>query len=162
MQRALCETLARRAKAGLGVAAPIGPRPSQSRARISVRVKPLAAPVTPKALRSVSISAASNACRGCGAKLTIRKRVYCDQCLSAQLAESRRATAANFAAAGPAKIAAMRAAGHNPTTTLEAQRRVATARAQRKAIASWRDDGCSMASISRVTFFRSCYGCPSV
>lgn len=36
----------------------------------------------------------------------------------------------------------MRAAGYDPTTTLEAQRRrVATARAQRKAIASSRDDG---------------------
>lgn len=52
---------------------------------------------------------------------------------------------------GSAKIAAMRAAGHDPTTTREAQRRgVATARAQRKAIAAWRVDG----SVDGVDFRR--------
>jgi hypothetical protein len=44
--------------------------------------------------------------------------------------------------AGPAKIAAMRAAGYDPSTTLEAQRRrAATASQQRKAVVAWRDDG---------------------
>jgi hypothetical protein len=90
----------------------------------------------------VPIVMAANACRSCGAKLTIRKRLFCDQCLPDQLAESRRSTAASFAAGGPAKIAAMRAAGHDPTTTPEAQRRrAASASQQRKAVAAWRDDG---------------------
>jgi hypothetical protein len=36
----------------------------------------------------------------------------------------------------------MRAAGHDPTTTPDAQRRrAATASAQRRAVAAWRDDG---------------------
>jgi hypothetical protein len=90
----------------------------------------------------VPIATTANACRYCGAKLTIRKRVYCDRCLPDQLEESRRSTAATFAAAGPANIAAMRAAGDDPTTTPEAQRRRAsTASKQRKAVAAWRDDG---------------------
>ncbi|MGA8098729.1 MAG: hypothetical protein WB810_08725 [Candidatus Cybelea sp.] len=39
-------------------------------------------------------------------------------------------------------IAPARAAGYDPTTTLEAQRRrAATASQQRKALAAWRDDG---------------------
>jgi hypothetical protein len=105
------------------MAAPSGPRPAADRARVAVRLRPIAAPAAPKASRSVSIATARNACRSCGAKLAIRKRVYCDQCLPDQLAESRRATAANFAAAGPAKIAAMRAAGHDPTQTPEVRRR---------------------------------------
>ena len=88
------------------------------------------------------IATAANACRSCGAKLTIRKRVYCDRCLPDQLAESRRSTAARFAAAGPAKIAAMRATGYDPTATPEAQRRrAASASQQRKAVVAWRDDG---------------------
>jgi hypothetical protein len=45
----------------------------------------------------------------------------------------------------------MRAAGHDPTTTREAQRRrAATASKQRKAVAAWRDDG----SLDRVDFRR--------
>ncbi|MGB6518224.1 MAG: hypothetical protein WBE79_06940 [Candidatus Cybelea sp.] len=88
------------------------------------------------------ISTASNACRDCGAKLTIRKRAYCDQCLPAELEATRKAAIPRFKAAEPAKIAAMRAAGYDPTTTPEAQRRrAATASQQRKAVIAWRDDG---------------------
>jgi hypothetical protein len=55
---------------------------------------------------------------------------------------ARRAGIPRFKAAGPAKIAAMRAAGHDPTTTPEAQRRrAATASRQSKATLAWRDDG---------------------
>ena len=57
------------------------PIPSQNRARVKVRRRPIAAPATPKASRSVPIRAAANACRSCDAKLTIRKRLFCDQCL---------------------------------------------------------------------------------
>jgi len=139
------------AKSGLGIAAPIGPKPSIDRARVKVRVRPIASPALPKVVRSVPIATAANACRSCGAKLTIRKRVFCDQCLPDQLEESRRSTAASFAAAGPAKIAAMRAAGHDPTTTPEAQqRRASTASKQRRAVAAWRDDG----SLDHVDFGR--------
>ena len=134
--------VARLAKSGLGVAAPIGPKPEVDRARVSVRVRPIAAPAAPKAARSVPISTASSACRSCGAKLTIRKRSFCDQCLPDRRDEAQRAVIPVFQSAGPAKIAAMRAAGHDPTTTPEAQRRRAsTASKQRKAVVAWRDDG---------------------
>lgn len=47
-----------------------------------------------------------------------------------------------FQAGGAAKITATRAAGHDPTTTPEAQRRrAATASKRRKAAVAWRDDG---------------------
>ncbi len=63
----------------------------------------------------------------------------------------RRAVTPASRAGGPAKIAAMRAAGHDPTSTPEAQRRRAsTASKQRKAAAAWRDDG----SLDRVDFRR--------
>ena len=52
------------------------------------------------------------------------------------------ATGGTFWVATEAKIAAMRAAGYDPTTTAEAQRRrAATASQQRKAIVAWRNDG---------------------
>jgi hypothetical protein len=125
----------------LGVAAPIGPKPSAERARVSVRVRPIEAPVSPKAPRSVPIATARNACRSCGAKVAIRKRLFCGQCLPDRRDEAQRATGPVFQAAGPAKIAAMRAAGHDPTSTPEAQRRRATtASEQRKAVVAWRDD----------------------
>ena len=130
------------AKSGLGIAAPIGPKASVDRARVKVRRRPIAAPTPPKAVRSVPIATAPNACRSCGAKLTIRKRVYCDQCLPDQMEAQRRAMTPAFQAGGPAKIAAMRATGHDPTTTPEAQqRRAASASQQRKAVVAWRDDG---------------------
>jgi CRISPR-associated endonuclease Cas1 len=130
------------AKSGLGIAAPIGPKPSIDRARVKVRVRPIVGPVAPKAVRSVPIARAANACRSCGAKLTIRKRVHCDQCLPGELEAIRRSAIPRFKAAGPAKIASMRAAGHDPTTTPEAQRRrAASASQQRKAVVAWRDDG---------------------
>ena len=139
---AVARHVARLAKSGLGMAAPIGPKPSTDRARVKVRVRPIAAPVVPKAVRSVPIATAANACRSCGAKLTIRKRLFCDQCLPDRREEAQRAAIPGFRAAGPAKIAAMRAAGHDPTTTPEAQRRrAATASQQRKAVVAWRDDG---------------------
>jgi CRISPR-associated endonuclease Cas1 len=134
--------VARLAKGGLGIAAPIGPKPSIDRARVKVRVRPIAAPTAPRAVRSVPIATAANACRGCGAKLTVRKRLFCDQCLPDRREEAQLSTVTSFRSAGPAKIAAMRAAGHDPTTTPEAQRRrAATASKQRKAVAAWRDDG---------------------
>jgi class 3 adenylate cyclase len=94
------------------------------------------------------MQAAIEACSGHTFK-TIGDAFY--QCLPGELEAIQRAAIPRFKAAGPAKIAAMRAAGHDPTTTPEAQRRrVATARAQRKAIASWRDDG----SLDGVNFRR--------
>jgi hypothetical protein len=99
----------------------------------------------------VPIATAANACRNCGAKLPIRKRVYCDRCFADQVEAQRRAVTPAFQAGGPAKIAAMRAAGHDPTTTPEAQRRRAsTASKQRKAVVAWHDDG----SLDRVDFRR--------
>jgi hypothetical protein len=139
------------AKSGLGIAAPIGPKPSIDRAHVKVRVRPIAAPIAPKAVRSMPIATAANACRSCGAKLTIRKRLFCDQCLPDRREETQLAVIPGFRAAGPAKIAAMRAAGHDPTTTPEAQqRRAASASQQRKAVVGWCDDG----SLDRVDFRR--------
>jgi|SRR5580700_123081 CRISPR-associated endonuclease Cas1 len=148
---AVARHVARLAKSGLGVAAPIGPKPAAERARVSVRLRPIAAPVVPKAARSVPIATARNACRGCGAKLAVRKRLFCDQCLPDRRDEAQRETNPAFRAAGPAKIASMRAAGHDPTSTPEARRRRAsTASQQRKAVVAWRDDG----SLNGVDFRR--------
>jgi ribosomal protein S14 len=142
--------VARLAKSGLGMEAPIRAA-AGDRARVKVRVRPIAAAAVPKAVRSVPIATAANACRSCGAKLAIRKRLFCDQCLHDRREEAQRAVIPGFRAAGPAKIAAMRAAGRDPTTTREAQRRrAATASKQRKAVAAWRDDG----SLDRVDFRR--------
>jgi len=80
--------IARLAKGGLGMVAPIGPKPAHNRARFRVRLPPIAAPAAPKAAHSIPISAAANARPSCGAKLTIRKRVYCDQCLPTELGQS--------------------------------------------------------------------------
>jgi CRISPR-associated endonuclease Cas1 len=147
---AVARHVARLAKSGLGMEAPIRAAAS-NRARVKVRVRPIEVPVAPKAVRSVPIATAANACRSCGAKLTIRKRVYCDLCFPEQMEAQRRALTPAFRAGGPAKIAAMRAAGHDPTTTPAAQRRRAnTASKQRKAAAAWRDDG----SLDRVDFRR--------
>jgi hypothetical protein len=148
---AVARHVARLAKSGLGVTAPIGPKPALDRARVAVRVKPIAAHAVPRAVRSLPITTAANGCRSCGAKLAIRKRLFCDQCLPDRREEAQRATTASFRAAGPAKIAAMRAAGNDPTHSREAQRRrAATAAQQRKAAAAWRDDG----SLDRVDFRR--------
>ena len=151
---AIARHVTRLAKSGLGIMeAPIRTAASD-RARVKVRVRPIAAPLVPKAVRSVPIAVAANACRSCGAKLTIRKRLFCDQCLPDRREEAQRAVIPGFRAAGPAKIAAMRAAGHNPTTTREAQRRRAsTASKQRKAVVAWRDDG----SLAGVDFQRDLF-----
>ena len=147
---AVARRVAHLAKSGLGMEAP-SRTAAGDRARVKVRVRPIAVPAMPKAVRSVPIATAANACRNCGAKLTIRKRLFCDQCLPDRREEAQLSTVASFRSAGPAKIAAMRAAGHDPTTTPEAQRRRAsTASKQRKAVAAWRDDG----SLDRVDFRR--------
>jgi hypothetical protein len=118
------------------------PTPSRSLAAVKVRVRPIAAPAPQKASQSLPISTVRNACRSCGAKLVTRKRLFCDQCLAERREEAQRVVNPTFRAAGPAKIAAMRAAGHNPATTPAAQgRRAATASQQRKAGVTWRDDG---------------------
>jgi hypothetical protein len=127
---AVARHVARLAKSGRGMAAPIRTA-AGDRARVKVRVRPIAAPIVPKAVRSVPIATAANAC-----PIGARKRSF----RRSRLSDRR-----------PAKIAAMRAAGHDPTTTREAQRRrAATASKQRKAVAAWRDDG----SLDRVDFRR--------
>ena len=98
---AVARHVARLAKSGLGVAAPIGPKPWQialaypcacGRSRRPSRRKPRARCRSPR-LR--------NACRSCGAKLAIRKRLFCDQCLPDRREEAQRAAVASFRAAGP-------------------------------------------------------------
>ena len=125
---------------------PIGPQTStfESHSAVPVRLRPIApVPTVPKASRSARTARTSNACRNCGAKLAVPKARHLRSLPSRS--NSKRLPAAaipGFKAAGPAKIAAMRAAGHDPTTTLEAERRRAnTASQQRRAIAAWRDDG---------------------
>ncbi len=143
--------IARLAKSGLGVVAPIGSMSSTDRSRIKVRVRPVVEAMKPRAARSVPMSTASNACRDCGAKLTIRKRVYCDQCLPAHREATQRANGDRFRAAGPAKLAAMRAQGSDPAQSPEAaRRRAASASKQREAVTSWKDDG----SLAGVDFRR--------
>ncbi len=143
--------IARLAKSGLGMAAPIGPKPSLDRARVSARLRPIAVPAAPKASRSLPISTTSNACQTCGAKLAIRKRLFCYQCLPDRRREVLSATTGSFQAAGPAKIATMRAAGHDPTQTPEVKRRrAASASQQRRAALAWCDDG----SLNGVDFRR--------
>ncbi len=147
---AVARHVAHLAKSGLGMEAPIRAA-AVDRARVKVRVRPIAVPVAPKAVRSVPIATAANACRNCGAKLAVRKRVYCDRCFPDQMEAQRRTVTPTFQAGGPAKLATMRAAGYDPTTTPEAQRRRAsTASKQRKAVVAWRDDG----SLEHVDFRR--------
>jgi CRISPR-associated endonuclease Cas1 len=134
--------VARLAKSGLGVAAPIGAAPLLSRARIKVRSAGIVPTETPKAVRTLPVSVIANFCKACGAKVNVRKRVYCNACFPTQMAAQQRAIEPIFVAAGPAKLAAMRAAGHDPTSTPEVRRRRAqSVSKQRKAAASWRDDG---------------------
>jgi len=141
--------VAQLAKAGLGVVHSIA---AVQRARTKVRVRPIVvSAAAPKAASSIPMSALHSACKECGAALTIRKRVYCDRCASLHREEQLRANAPTFTAAGPAKIAAMRAAGRDPTNSKEARlRRSSTAMKQRKAGVAWRDDG----SLEEVDFVR--------
>jgi hypothetical protein len=89
--------------------------------------------------------------RNCGAKLTIRKRIYCDNCFPKHVEQARRANGPKFRAAGDAKLAEMRARGLDPTNRPEVQRqRAASASAQRRAGLAWRDDG----SLNGVDFKR--------
>ena len=124
---AVARHVARLAKSGLGVAAPIRPSIESDRARVKVHFAPIAPPASPKAARTVPIATASNACRDCGVKLTTRKRVYCDDCYPDRLAASRLASNAAFRSAGQARLKAMRAAGFDPGNDPEAQRRRAAA-----------------------------------
>jgi CRISPR-associated endonuclease Cas1 len=134
--------VARLAKSGVGVAAPMGPVLAQDRARVKVRVAPILTVAAPSVTPTVPISTAANACKACGAKVTVRKRVYCNACFPKQMAAQCAEVMPTFRRAGPAKIASMRAAGHDPTMTEEAQRRrAATASKQRRAVTAWRDDG---------------------
>jgi len=59
------------------------------------------------------------ACRGCGVRLASHDRRYCDECLPEQRAES----VATFSTAGPAALAARRAAGDDPAHTPSANRK---------------------------------------
>ncbi len=139
---AVARHVARLAKSGLGMTAPIGPKPTLDRSRVTVRLRPIARPDEPKARRSVPISTASNSCGSCGAKLAVRERLFCDKCLPDRRQEVRRSRAGVFAARGPAKIEVMRVAGYDPTQTPEVRRRRATsASRQRKSAVAWRDDG---------------------
>lgn len=116
--------------------------PLLNRARIKVRVAAIASVPTPGAVHTLTPSVTADACRACGAKLTVRKRVYCDACFPQQMAAQQRAVQPKFVAAGPAKLKAMQAGGHDPTATPEAQhRRASSASKQRKAVTAWRDDG---------------------
>jgi len=134
--------VARLAKSGLGVAAPIRSIPSPDRARIKVRTAAIQPVAPPKALRTVPPGVTPNVCRACGAKVTAPKRVYCDACFPEQTAAQQRAVQPRFVAAGPAKLKAMRDAGSDPTATPEAQRRrAAGVSKQRRAAIAWRDDG---------------------
>lgn len=124
---------------------------ARQRAGIRIRTKVITAPEPPKPMASIPISRFQNACRHCGARLAVRKRVYCDKCLPRERQRIQQETAAQFQAAGPAKITAMRASGADPTNTPAAKRqRAATAKQQRRAIAAWQDDG----SIQGVDFDR--------
>lgn len=131
--------VAQLARSGLGAVHPIA---TTQRARVKVRIRPIAASSVPKPQATVPMSALHNACRDCGAALKVRKRVYCDTCLPGELQRIQRETAGSFQAAGPAKIAAMRASGTDPTNTPAARKqRAETAKLQHQAVRAWKDDG---------------------
>lgn len=97
------------------------------------------------------IATASNACRSCGARLRIRKRLFCEHCLPDRRQEVQRSNGKAFRSAGPAKIAKLRSKGEDPTQTRDSEaRRRATASEQRQAVVAWRDDG----SLDSVDFKR--------
>lgn len=124
---------------------------AQQCGRLTVRTAPIAATSRPKTRATVPISEAANACKNCGAKLAIRKRVYCDACLPAEMQRIQREVIPKFQIAGQAKMARMRASGIDPSKTPEAQeRRAATAMQQRRANVAWTDDG----SLDGVDFVR--------
>lgn len=145
----LARQVGRLAKAGFGSVRP--PIAAAERARVKVRTKPIQHPRLPKAEASVPISALYNACKHCGARVTVRKRVYCDACAPLQMAKQCRAIGPTFRAAGQAKVRAMRAIGNDPSNSVEAQRRRRlTASKQRRATVAWHDDG----SLDQVDFRR--------
>ena len=74
------------------------------------------------------------ACATCGAALRDHDRTLCDPCL----ADKRRSDAERYSRSGPARLAAMRAEGRDPTATPEARRRLAeTMSARNRERASW-------------------------
>jgi hypothetical protein len=81
------------------------------------------------------------ACRSCGAKLAIRKRLFCDQCLHDRREEAERSTDASFRAAGPTTIAAARRRSRSHNHAQGAAPPSKHCLKQRKVVAAWRDDG---------------------
>lgn len=130
--------------------APIGPMPSRERARVKVRVKPIAA--------CHSRSAAVGPDHGFQRLPQLRCEADGAQALILRVIPSRSARrgAASRDASFHGRLGQRKsppcAAGYDPTTTtLEARRRPpATAFQQRKAAVAWRDDG----SLDRVDFRR--------
>jgi CRISPR-associated endonuclease Cas1 len=133
--------VARLAKSGLGAVTPIGAVPSLNRARIKVREAAIAPIEAPKAARTLPTSVTPNVCKACGAKVSIRKRVYCDGCFPEQMAAQQRSVQSKFVAAGPAKLKAMREAGIPTTSPDGARRRSVGISRQQQAVLAWRDDG---------------------
>jgi hypothetical protein len=72
---------------------------------------------------------APSACRGCGVILADAARQYCDECRH----EVQAAQVAEFSAAGRAKLAALRAAGNDPSRGGQAGQKRATTTSKRKA-----------------------------
>lgn len=72
------------------------------------------------------------ACRSCGVRLTTYDRLYCAECLPEQRAEA----VATFSAAGPAALAARRAAGDDPAHTPDANRQKGARNATHRADAA--------------------------
>jgi hypothetical protein len=98
--------VARLAKSGVGVVAPMGPVLTRDRARVRVRVAPIPAVAAPSVKPTVPISSAANACKACGAKVTVRKRVYCDACFPEQMAAQCAEVIPAFRQAGRRKLPA--------------------------------------------------------
>jgi len=74
------------------------------------------------------------ACIECGLVLQTRGRTYCDECLPGHRAEKLD----HFSAAGPAALAKMRAAGHDPTQTREARAKLSQSMSRRGLdVAAW-------------------------
>jgi CRISPR-associated endonuclease Cas1 len=137
---AMAKYVGRIARSGTFAVYPIEPGPKKG-----IRPRPQEPAVVqraPKKLSTVPMSTLHNACRECGAPLTVRKRVYCDACGPAIIAATRNESKGAFAAAGSAKLAKMRAAGFDPTNTGEARRRkIESATKARRAVVAWKDDG---------------------
>jgi len=79
----------------------------------------------------------AGACTQCGAALSGVKRQFCDECLVPRLDEVR----TEFAAAGPAALARLRAEGNDPTATKQARSKLsASRRKQQELNDAWERD----------------------